>query len=61
MTRGRFRMVASAAMLSMLAMAPAMAQQATEYVAPPAPTYAQPMDDAESARMAARAFSIRKG
>ena len=38
----------------LLATAPVFAQSADTYVAPPAPTYAQPMDDAEAARMAAR-------
>lgn len=39
---------------ALLALMPAFAQSTDAYVAPPAPTYAQAMDDAEAARLALR-------
>ena len=54
MTRAMFRALALAAVLPLLAMSSAWAQAPARPAAPPAPFYAQPMDDAEAARLAAR-------
>ena len=54
MIRASSSKLALAAVLSMLALAPTRAQAPTTPLAPPAPFYAQPMDDAEAARLAAR-------
>ena len=56
MRPGILRTCGLAALLSMLATAPALAlaQASGGYIAPPAPVYAQPMDDAEATRLATR-------
>ena len=54
MTRAMIRVLGLAAILPMLAMTPACAQAPVKPAAPAAAVYAQPMNDAEAARLAAR-------
>ena len=54
MTRAMLRVWGLAALLPLLVAAPVLAQVPSGYVAPPAPFYSQPMDDAEAARLASR-------
>lgn len=54
MTRALFRALGLAAVLPVLLMTSVLAQVPARPAAPPAPFYAQPMDDAEAARLATR-------